>query len=192
MDHLYTYENVEYRKNNINIRNIGHNPKKSVLYARLKNKTKREYYTGRSTILPPPIFTNYFDNYDNYLSKLLYNNTFFLCGICFNGYNITDKFNIRCGHYICNNCLILITNSHISRCPYCRIELINHNREIINRSTNQIPVTNDIISINSDLVPVIINNNSIESRTTFKQYLHLVFILSIALFFTILLMRYKI
>lgn len=189
MEHLYTYENLEYRKNNINLRHIGHNPKKSFLYTRLKNKTKREYYTGRSTILQPAIFTNYFDNYDNYLSILLYNNTFFLCGICFNVYNITDKFNISCGHYICNHCLILMTNNHITNCPYCRTELITCNRPIIN---SQLPVIDDIISINSDLMPVTRANNGTDTTSIFKQYIYTVFMIFVVLFFGIFFMRNKI
>lgn len=188
MEHLYTQENLEYRKANINIRHIGHNPKKSFLYTRLKNKTKREYYTRRSNILPPAIFTNYFDNYDNHLTILLYNNSFFLCGICLNVYNIGDKYNIDCGHYICNHCLILMSNNHIYKCPYCRITLINHDRTI--------NTTNNPLYSNNEPVAITHNNNQIElqrlPQTTIKNHLHIIFMFLVVLFLGVLLLRYKI
>ncbi len=120
MEHLLNDNSILIRRNNLNLRIMGHIPKESFNYIRHYNRLKREYLFNNQLQLNSALYYNYYDYWESKLNTFLFNNTFYLCPICIDVMEYNKKCSLLCNHHLCSNCIHSMIHNNMVFCPFCR------------------------------------------------------------------------
>lgn len=132
MEHLLNDTSILIRRNNLNLRIMGHIPKESFNYIRHYNRLKREYLFNNQLQLNSALYYNYYDYWESKLNTFLFNNTFYLCPICINVMEYNKKITLLCKHHLCSNCVHTMIHNDMVFCPFCRNNISTNSPQHIN------------------------------------------------------------